>query len=191
MGRFWNLVHSAPVDFKDETVYGIDALDTKEEKALKRVIHKTIKRVTDDLDRFQLNTVVAAIMELSNALAKVKDSDSDKMKAVYAEGVRTAIQLFNPVAPHITEELWTDLGKTETLTQTAWPQAEEAACEDDEIILVVQVNGKLRAKLQVSASINKEEAEAQALEAVAKDTAGKEVKKVIYVPGRLVNIVAI
>ncbi len=191
MGRFWNLVHNTEIDLANETVYGIDDLDTKEEKALKRVIHKTIKRVTDDLDKFQLNTVVAAIMELSNALAKVKATDSDKMKALYAEGVKTAIQLFNPVAPHITEELWTDLGKAESLTATAWPKAEENALEDDEITLVVQVNGKLKAKLQVSAAIEKEEAEKLAQEAVIKDTDGKEIKKVIYVPGRLVNIVAI
>jgi leucyl-tRNA synthetase len=191
MGRFWNLVHGTQIDLSNDKIYSIDDLDTKEEKALKRIIHKTIKRVTDDLDRFQLNTVVAAVMELANALAKVKVTDSAKMQSLYAEGVKTAIKLFNPIAPHITEELWQDLGNSDFLTNTNWPKDEENALEDDEITLVVQVNGKLKAKLQVAASINKDEAEKIALEAVNTDITGKEIKKVIYVPGRLVNIVAV
>ncbi|MCP4354508.1 MAG: leucine--tRNA ligase [Proteobacteria bacterium] len=190
MGRFWNLVHKTEIDFvKNDKIYSIDELDSKEEKDLKRLIHKTIKRVTDDLDRFQLNTVVAAAMELSNALAKVKATDSEKMQALYVEGVKTSIKLFNPIAPHITEEMWEDLGNTEFLTDAVWPKAEDSALIDDEITLVVQVNGKLKAKMQVPASIEKSDAEAQAQEAVAEFTEGKEIKRVIYVPGRLVNIV--
>ena len=171
------------------------ALDVKSlnenQKSLRRTFHQTLKKVTDDVDRrFTFNTAIAAVMELLNALAKFSD-DSEQGRAVRQEALQGAVLMLSPMVPHITHRLWQMLGHEGAIIDAQWPLFDEDALVSDSMELVVQVNGKLRAKISVPASADKAAIEAQALgdEAVQKFTDGKDVKKVIVVPGRLVNIV--
>ena len=161
------------------------------QKTLRRTFHQTLKKVTDDVDRrFTFNTAIAAVMELLNALAKFSD-DSEQGRAVRQEALQGAVLMLSPMVPHITHRLWQLLGHEGAIIDAQWPPVDEAALVSDSVELVVQVNGKLRAKISVPASADKAAIEAQALsdEAVQKYTDGKDLKKVIVVPGRLVNIV--
>ncbi len=161
---------------------------TKAEKDLRRAIHTAIKEVTEDLDGdYQFNTAVSELMKLSNALndAKVKDAP------VYAEGIETLIKLLAPFAPHITEQLWHNIGKTGSIHQQDFPVCDAEALVVDEITLVIQIMGKTRGTIQVPANSSKEELEqfARNSEAAQRHLEGKEIKKVIVVPGKLVNFV--
>ena len=161
---------------------------SKAEKDLRRAIHTAIKEVTSDLeDEYQFNTAVSELMKLSNALTEAKCQDSP----VYAEGIETLILLLAPFAPHIAEELWLRTGHTESVHTQAWPKADPAALVADEITLVIQVNGKKRGDLQVPAQADKQALEqyARESEAAQRYIEGKEIKKVIVVPGKLVNFV--
>lgn len=161
---------------------------TKPEKDLRRAIHTAIKEVTDDLEgEYQFNTAVSELMKLSNALGIADCKDSP----VYAEGINTLLLLLAPFAPHIAEELWQMLGHSESVHTQAFPQHNPDALVADEITLVIQINGKKRGDLQVPAQADK-----QALEEYARNSEvtqryleGKEIKKVIVVPGKLVNFV--
>ncbi|RJO60469.1 MAG: leucine--tRNA ligase [Dehalococcoidia bacterium] len=159
-------------------------------KDLLRVTHQTIRRVTEDMDRLRFNTMISALMEFSNYLAKIREAGSVPVEN-YREAVRTLLRLLAPTAPHFTEELWSRLGYEYSIHNQSWPQWDEKLAKDEEIPLVVQVNGKVRDKLMVSANISEDEAKKLALESpkVQTHTAGKTVAQVIYVPGRLVNVV--
>ncbi len=162
-----------------------------EQKKLRFKIHSTINKVNDDIGRrYTFNTAIAAVMELFNSLLKFEDN-SDNGKAVLREGVKAAVLLLAPIVPHITESIWQALGNGSSIVDAGWPDTDENALEQDEIQLIVQVNGKLRARILVDASANKDEIEEIALadENVSRFIEGKDVKKVIVVPGRLVNIV--
>ena len=169
----------------------VKALD-KSQQALRRELHKTIEKVSDDLGRRQtFNTAVAAIMELLNHLQKAPQESSQDI-ALMREAVNSIVLLLNPITPHICHHLWAKLGHTNSIETAPWPVADKDALVEDEKLIIVQVNGKLRAKITVSASASKEE-----LEQLAKDqpnvqqfTEGKTIRKVIVVPGKLVNIVA-
>lgn len=192
MRRLWDLQANAPFDvnaWSGEFVT-LDMLDDKKDQQVKRSIHKTIRKMTEDTEKFQYNTLVAAAMELSNTLGAMKGELTDAQKSLYREGLEAVIRCLNPVTPHITEEMWQNLGKEELLVDSAWPAFDEKAVVDDEIIMVVQVNGKLKERLTVPADISKEDAEKQALEAVEEHLADLTVRKCIVVPKRLVNIVA-
>ena len=168
----------------------VQKLDEKQ-KTLRRTFHQTLKKVTDDVDRrFTFNTAIAAVMELLNAMAKFSDA-SDQGRAVRQEALQGAVLMLSPMVPHITHRLWQMLGHEGAIIDAQWPAVDESALVSDSVELVVQVNGKLRAKISVPASADKAAIEALALsdEAVQKHTEGKDVKKVIVVPGRLVNIV--
>ncbi len=158
------------------------------DKAVHRKIHQTIQKVTGDIERFAYNTMVAACMELANTLGTMKDGQNP---ALFRLGVETLVRLLNPAVPHITEELWDMLDHKAPLTATPWPVAEAEAAKADEITLVVQVDGKLRARLTVSADISKEAAltAAKADAGVQTHLAGKTIAKEVYVPGKLVNVV--
>jgi len=169
------------------------AVLTAEQKAMRRKLHETIAKVGDDLGRrHTFNTAIAAIMELMNALAKFDDASAA------AHGVRqeawTAITLMlNPIVPHTTHALWQTLGHVETqIDDQPWPQADDAALVRDSITLAVQVNGKLRGQIEVSATASKEDTEAAARAdvCVQKFLDGVSIRKVIVVPGKIVNIVA-
>ncbi|MGK7929039.1 MAG: leucine--tRNA ligase [Spirulina sp.] len=161
---------------------------SKEEKDLRRATHTAIKEVSEDLEGdYQFNTAVSEMMKLSNALNDAKCKDS----FVYKEAIETLLILLAPFAPHIAEELWEKIGGKESVHQQAWKQYDPTALEVDEISLVVQVMGKKRAVIQVPASATKEELEAfaKASDKVQPYLEGKEIKKAIVVPRKLVNFV--
>ena len=162
------------------------------QKSLRRKTHETIQKVTDDIERRQtFNTAIAAVMELCNEISKFEDN-SPLGLAVAQEALEAATLLLSPIVPHIAHQLWTDLGHTDNVVDTPWPTLDEDALIKDELNIVVQVLGKKRAELTVSASADNKTIEAEALAhpGVAKFLEGKTVRKVIVVPGRLVNIVA-
>lgn len=168
-----------------------DAEHGSEESAeLQRAIHKATKKVSDDIEALNFNTAIAALMELTNELFKIKAADA-YAAANWADTLKTFVQLLAPFAPHIAEELWQQLGQTGSVHQSQWPAYDEQYLVSDTIKLVVQVNGKLRAELEVAADITEEQAIAQAKahDKVLAQISGKEIRKAVYVPGRLVNLV--
>lgn len=191
LNRLWGLCSNlAPsAEFKVPTV---EELTTDEERALKRMVHKTIRRVTRDIERFSYNTMLAALMELSNTLGAVNIEAGQHMPALYREGVEALLRLLNPAAPHITEELWQQFGHTTHVAALPWLTYDENAAADSKITLVVQVNGKLRERLEVSPDITKDDAISLADKAIHDFMAaqGLTPKKHIFVPGKLVNVVA-
>jgi leucyl-tRNA synthetase len=187
--RVWALVQDPGV--LEPTSASEEQANEKGVADLRRITHKTIRKVTEDLETFRFNTMVAALMEFNNYLVKARTTPVAHTPA-WDEAIETLLLLLAPSAPHITEELWARLGKSYSIHQQPWPQWDEALAADEVITLPVQVNGKVRARLQVPADVTEEQARELALadERVQRHIAGKQVKKVIYVPGRLVNIVA-
>ena len=164
-----------------------------DQKTLRRKLHETIAKVGDDLGRrHTFNTAIAAIMELMNAIAKFDDS-SDAARAVRQEAWTAIALMLNPIVPHTSHALWQALGHAETqIDDQPWPKADEAALVRDSVVLAVQVNGKLRGQIEVPANASKEDAEAAARNdaTVQKFLDGVTIRKVIVVPGKIVNIVA-
>ncbi len=162
-------------------------------RELRRATHKTIKKVTDDIeDRFHFNTAIAAVMELVNTLYQYKVEHNDPhSRRAFQEAVESVVLLLGPFSPHIASELWEALGKDGRLEDTPWPKYDPALIKSEEMVIVVQVNGKLRDRVTVPADASGEDIKAKALglEKVAQFTVGNTPKKVIYVPGKLVNIV--
>ncbi|WP_196139352.1 leucine--tRNA ligase [Aliikangiella sp. G2MR2-5] len=164
----------------------------KEQKALYGKTHETIQKVSDDYGRrHSFNTAIAAIMELTNAITKFAVKD-EQDQAVIKHALDHAVILLSPVTPHMAQALWQLAGKEKLIVDEAWPQVDKAALVKDEIVVVLQVNGKVRSKISVAADASKDDIEAIAMkdENVARFTEGKTIRKVIVVPGRLVNIVA-
>jgi leucyl-tRNA synthetase len=166
----------------------LSTLDSQRE--LRRATHKTIKRVTHDFEMFEFNTIVSALMEFSNTLVKAKETPLYKT-AVWEEAIRSFLLMLAPVTPHLAEELWTRLGYPYSIHLQAWPAFDEAAAADEVITLAVQVNGKVRDRIQVPADASENAVRQAALAAAGaqKHTEGKQVVKVIYAPKQLVNIV--
>jgi len=161
-------------------------------KALRRKTHETIQKVSDDFHRrHTFNTAIAAVMELINEVSRF-DAQGDQAAAVRQEALEAAVLLLSPITPHASHSLWQSLGHDEAALNAAWPQVDESALVKDSLELVVQVNGKVRAKLEVPANADKDTVEnlAKAEPNVQKFTDGKTIRKVIVVPGKLVNIVA-
>ena len=186
--RFLNRVWTLVTNFAPSKVTSASAKLDKAEKDLRRAIHTAIKEITEDLTGdYQFNTAVSELMKLSNALKDAKCETSP----VYQEGIETLVLLLAPFAPHIAEELWRKLGNTESVHQQQWSEVDESALVVDEITLVIQIMGKTRGTIQVPASSDKAALEKYATEsdAAQKYIAGKEVKKVIVVPNKLVNFV--
>jgi leucyl-tRNA synthetase len=157
-------------------------------KVLRRQLHQTIQKVGDDIERRkQFNTAIAAVMELMNALARLDGGDATT-RSVRQEVLEAAVVMLAPIVPHISEALYAELKPGATMT---WPAVDESALVQDEIELMLQVNGKLRGQIRVAATAAREAIEAAALESEAaqKYLEGKPPKKVVVVPGRLVNIV--
>ncbi len=163
--------------------------DAEAVKALRRKVHQTLKAVTKDFETFEFNTIVSGLMELLNEMVRLKPACAGS--EAWNEGVEIYLKMLAPVAPHISEELWQKLGKPYSIHTQAWPKVDEAATAEEEITLVVQVNGKLRDRIVVPAGISDEDARQAALasDAVKKTLEGKVPRQVIYVKGRLVNIV--
>jgi len=160
-------------------------------KDLRRQTHQALAKVTDDIGRRQVfNTAIAAVMELLNAVNKLEDN-SDTARAVRHEALTSSVLMLSPMMPHICHRLWNELGYEGAIIDASWPTVDESALVQDSIELVVQVNGKLRDKLSVPANAAKEEIEqlARQSEKVEKHIDGKTVRKIIVVPGKLINIV--
>ena len=159
------------------------------EKELNYVRNATIKSVSADIESFSFNTAIARIMEFVNAIYAYDSAVSEK-NAVFRDCVKDLVLLLAPFAPHFAEELWEMLGQTYSVFDQRYPVADEKALVRDEIELAVQINSKLRSRITVSSDASREETEKAALEAVAAQLAGAAPKKIIVVPGRLVNIIA-
>ena len=188
--RLWKQVHDHLNVGGSSTEIDKDNL-TDVQKELRLKVHSTIQKVSDDIERRQtFNTAIAAVMELSNTVAKFVDI-SEQGRAVMQEALEAAVLLLSPIVPHISHQLWQELGNSDEALTAAWPLVDESALVQDTIQMVVQVNGKVRAKINVSADADEDVVLHTALadENVQKHMADKTIRKKIVVPGRLVNIV--
>ncbi len=188
--RLWKAVYAHKQN-GDVVALDVSAL-SQEQKDLRRKTHETIQKVSDDVSRrLTFNTAIAAVMELLNSITKFVDV-SPQGVAVSQEALETAVLLLAPITPHICHELWHDLGHDDAVVDAQWPALDQSALTKTSQQIVVQVNGKVRAKLEVAADISKDEAESVALEDdnVQRFIDGKTIRKIIVVPGKLVNIVA-
>jgi leucyl-tRNA synthetase len=161
------------------------------QKDLRRKLHDSLAKIGDDFERrFNFNTAIAACMELVNALSRFEDASANG-RAVTQEVLDALVRVLSPIVPHIAHELWFALGNNTAVIDAPWPQPDPAARVADEVLLVVQVNGKKRGEIKVPASASKEEIIAAALadEQVRKFLDGQAPKKTIVVPGKLVNFV--
>jgi len=189
--RLWRLVYGFQ-EYAGTTALSKGSMSS-EQKALRRALHKTIEKVSDDMGRRQnFNTAIAAIMELSNTLQKAT-LDTEQDRAVMQEALDAIVVMLFPITPHTCEELWQALGHTSDINFETWPEVDKDALVEDEKLIVVQVNGKVRAKFTVPIDVSKDTLEQMAFADthVTSFTDGKDIKKVIYVPGKLLNIVAV
>lgn len=183
LNRFWSLVNEAWTNDVRDT-------ETRESQAIERLRHKTIKRITEDLSNFHFNTALAALMECNNALIKQQNNVVIQSKT-YRRALETMMQLLAPFAPHITEELWQQTGHRGSIHSTDWPAYDEALTQDEAFTLVIQVNGKVRERIEVSADISEQEVRELVVSnpRVATFIGEATIQKIIYIPGRLVNVV--
>ena len=187
LNRAWNLVQ----EFVDKNPNDSLGANEKTAQELLRLTHLTIKKVTRDIEDEKFNTAVASMMEMVNGLYKIKESQEIDMSDEWRFALESLIQILAPFAPHITEELWHEMGHDDTVHVGRWPKWDEKYLKSDTMTIIVQVNGKLRAKLELPSDMDKQGVEAAALadENVQKFTNNKPPKKMVYVPGKLVNIV--
>ena len=164
-------------------------VDDSANRALRRQTHQTIQKVTREMEGFSFNTAVAALMALRNTLKEVVKANNVTAEA-WQEAVDTLLLLLAPICPFITEELWAQRGRPYSIHQQDWPVADAEVAKDETITLVVQLNGKVRARVELPADVSEADAKTAALAAAAEFMGGKEARKVVVVPGRLVNIVA-
>jgi leucyl-tRNA synthetase len=181
LNRVWNLVQTEPV---------FGAENASAARDLRHITHKTVRRATEDIAHFRFNTMIAALMEMTNGLTHSRDALAVDRNA-WSEAIEALLLMLAPLAPHIAEELWERTGRPYSVHKQSWPQWDEELAREEEVTLVVQVNGRVRDRIQVPAAIDEEHAKQLALasEHVQKHLDGA-VQRVIYVPGRLVNIVA-
>ena len=182
LNRVWNVVQEFVVAPESTS---------EDDQELLRLTHSTIKKVTRDIEDEKFNTAVAAMMEMVNGLYKFKESHSMQASGTWRFTLESLLQILAPFAPHITEELWRELGHTDTIHVNHWPKWDEKYLKSDTMTIIVQVNGKLRSKLKLPVDTDRQGVEAVALadENVQKFTNNKPPKKMVYVPGKLVNIV--
>jgi leucyl-tRNA synthetase len=184
LNRFWSLINESWIDGK------ANATETNESKAIERLRNKTIKRVTEDLSHFRFNTALAALMECNNVLIK-QQNENVAHSAAFQRTLATMMQLLAPLAPHITEELWHLTGHRTSIHTSDWPTYDEALTKEETFTLVMQINGKVRERVEVAAGIS----EAEVRELVVNNPritsfiGETTVQKIIYIPGKLVNIV--
>ena len=185
LSRFLNRVWALALE-----PYASKTTDEAMARDLKRITHQTVKKVTGDLEKLRFNTMLAALMEFSNYLTRVKDTGVVDRQD-WEEALKALLLILAPTAPHVTEELWNRLGLSYSIHNQIWPKWDEELARDEQIPLLIQVNGKLRDKLMVVPGISEEEALKTALASckVQAHLAGKTVAQCIYVPGRLINLV--
>lgn len=186
LGRVWRLIDEKvrlpqePLDYA-----GLDS----EDRGLMRAAHQTIRRVTEDIERYHYNTAVSAIMELTNSMVAYKEARG--VTPAFNEAARDLLLLLAPIAPHISEELWSTVGGRCSIHLQPWPEWKEELAAVEEITLVVQINGKVRDRITAPAEVSEEGAQRLAMESprVKGHLEGTKIRRVIYVPGRLINIV--
>jgi leucyl-tRNA synthetase len=192
--RVWRLVNRHAETFAGEAATPIPSELTPAARELRRKVHQTIDKVTRDIDeRIQLNTAVAALMELVNEIYRLEEQVSQGPgRFALREALDVVIRLLNPFTPHICEEMWARLGHRESLVRAAWPAFDAAVAREETVELAVQVNGKVRGRITVPRDAAEDVVRAKALEEprVAEQVEGKEVRKVLVIPGRLVSVVA-
>ena len=179
LNRVWNLTEE---EYTSRSSEG--------DNELARQTHQTIKKVTEELDKIRLNTMVSTLMELANYMGKAKDTGNVSAKA-WKEALRIQLLLLSPTAPHMTEELWSRLGYPYSIYNQSWPTWDESMVTSDEFTMIVQVNGKVRDRLTAPVGLGEEDARSKAmgLEKIKPFVEGKQIAKVIYVPGKLINFV--
>ncbi len=185
MSRWLNRVWSLAKD-----TYSPENIDPTVEKELTRFIHKTVRKVTEDMERFHFNTMLAALMEFTNYLGRVQGQGTVSL-SLWKEAVTTLLLLLAPTAPHLAEELWTETDHPYSIHNQSWPEWDEGLAKEEEVTMVIQVNGKLRDKVTVPVSITEAEARELALsqEKIKAYIDEKKVSRIIYIPQKLVNIV--
>jgi leucyl-tRNA synthetase len=189
VARVWRLITEPAVELAPAGSPQPTEISDKGQ-AVRKIVHKTIDGFGDDVEKFRFNKAVARVRELTNALAEL-DGKGAGEGWVLREGYETLVKLIGPMMPHLGEELWQGLGHTELLTESPWPEADPALVVDESVVVAVQVNGKLRAQLPLPRDAAKEIAEEAALNDanVQRAMEGKPVRKLIYVPNRIVNVV--
>lgn len=191
LNRVWRLVYNYLQSLPEGGTAGNEEL-SKADLEIRRLTHRTIKKVTDDIEqRFNFNTAISAIMEFVNALYQYREREKSRNRAVEAEAIRTLVLLLAPFAPHIAEELWHGLGNESSVHEQSWPEYDPELLVEEEVEIAVQINGRVRDRVRVPAQISEEELRKILFqqEKVQNLIAGKEVVKFIYVPGKLANIV--
>lgn len=193
LNRVWRLFFEQVPRLQNVAPLPFGAPVEGDAKPLRQKIHKTVKKVTEDIERFHFNTGISAIMELVNEIyaSEMKDRDDEMSRRMMKEAIETTVILLSPFVPHFADELWEALGNKESVIKRAWPDYDPEAVLEDEVLIVVQVNGKVRDRITVPASYGEEEIKAWALksERIQKLVGGKTIKRVILVPQKLVNIV--
>jgi leucyl-tRNA synthetase len=193
LNRVWRLVCENHHWIKETKPYsGAPPID-QDLRMLRQKIHKTIKKVGEDIERFHFNTGISAIMELVNTLYQFKPTEEGDPgeRAVLRAAIETVTLLLSPFVPHIAEELWETLGKGESIIKAPWPDYDREVIVEDEVLLVIQVNGKVRDKVTVPFSMGEGEIKAVALERekIKRLIQDKDVQRIILVPKKLINIV--
>jgi len=183
LNRFWSLVNESWVDHPS-------SVETRESEAIERLRHKTIKRVTEEISSMRFNTALAALMECNNALIK-QQGEEVAHSAAFRRTLETMMQLLAPLAPHITEELWQQTGHEGSIHNSDWPEYNEEMTKGESFTLVVQVNGKVRERIEVAANTSEQDIRTLVLgnARVGSFIGDSTVQKVIYIPGKLVNVV--
>ena len=193
LNRVWRLIYEQCNHVQNMKPFPFGAVLEGDQKSLRQRTHKTIKKVTEDIERFHFNTAISAIMELVNEIyaSEVKDRMDEISMRVMQEAIEAAVILLSPFVPHFADELWEALGNSESVIKRPWPDYDREAVVEEEILIVIQVNGKLRDRMTIPASYGEEEVKAWALrsERIRKLIEGKAIKRVILVPRKLVNIV--
>jgi leucyl-tRNA synthetase len=180
---------------KDLPVGSTEVSDNERARSIRRLAHRTIKKVTEDIEnRFHFNTAVAAVMEMTNEIGRITPDEaagSTELAAALREALRMVVVLLSPFVPHIAEELWEALGEQPGMTRVPWPSFDPAHLIQEELLIVIQVNGKKRGEITVPADAPEDDIKAAALEApnVKRFLEGKTLRKAVLVPGRLLNLV--
>ncbi|MBW2277652.1 MAG: class I tRNA ligase family protein, partial [Deltaproteobacteria bacterium] len=195
LSRVWRLTWEHREAIKSTNAYSGNGSDLDDPaRALRKIAHKTISAVTDDIEkRFHFNTAIARLMELANALYKYEVGPTvEPGFTVFADAIRALTNMLAPFAPHTAEELWEEIGDGQLVADAPWPEFDPEVAADEVVTVAVQVLGKLRARVEMPAGVSREEMErlAMANDNVQRHIEGKTVRKVIVVPGKLVNIVA-
>jgi leucyl-tRNA synthetase len=192
LNRVWRIVNQYLPHIEGVTAQYDPGKISGSAKELRRITHQTIKRVTTDIDeRMHFNTAISAIMELVNYLHQIEPPENAIYRSVLRESIESIVILISPFAPHLAEELWEQLGNKSSVINATWLKWDENALKTDEILIVIQVNGKLRSQTYVPADATEDEVREAVLadEKIQKYIVGKQIRKVIIVPRKLANVV--